>query len=162
MSEAAGGVAAFLPASSGKHPERQLLVVPQWQEADWNLLFSYTRRVRVASGEVLIRRDASERALYFVASGLLEVTGVIGSDSLGAIATVYPGSVIGELSFLDGEPRSAHVWAVADSELYRLDSEDFHRYADAHPRRACDLLLAIGRIVALRLRHSQKSVSQRS
>ena len=64
------------------------------------------------------------------------------------------------LAFLDGLPRSAKVWAVTDSDLYRLDFADYERFAAAQPRRTCDLLFAIGRVVALRLRHSRMRVSQ--
>jgi CRP/FNR family transcriptional regulator, cyclic AMP receptor protein len=74
---------------------------------------------------------------------------------LRATAEVHPGSVVGELSFFDGRPRSAKVRALEDSELYRLDYDDFRRYADVHPRQACDLLMAIGRVVASRLRRTQ-------
>ena len=104
---------------------------------------------------MLIQEDASERVIYFIASGLLEVTSVVSNQSSGTLAKIHPGSVVGELSFFDGRPRSAKVSALADSELYRLDYADFLQYADAHPRRACDLLMAIGRVVASRLRRTQ-------
>jgi CRP-like cAMP-binding protein len=155
MADPGAGIAPFLRAAAEENPEKELLTVPQWKEADWEALFSYARSLQVTSGNVLIQKDASERALYFVASGLLEVTSVLSSYSLGVIAKVHPGSVVGELAFLDGRPRSAKVWAVADSELYRLEFEDYQRFADAHPRATCDLLFALGRIVALRLRRSQ-------
>lgn len=155
MAQAAAGIAVFLRAAAEERPERELLVVPRWQQADWETFFSQARRLNVARGKVLIQEDASERVIYFVASGLLEVTAVLSSQSLGTIAKVHPGSVVGELSFFDGRPRSAKVWAVADSELYLLCYDDFQRYADAHPRQACDLLMAIGRVVASRLRRTQ-------
>ena len=154
MTEPAAGIAAFHRAAA-EHPEREPVVVPQWQRADWEAFFSHAHRLSVPRGKVLIQKDASERVIYFVASGLLEVTSVLSSQSLGTIAKVHPGSVVGELSFFDGKPRSAKVWAVEDSELYRLDYDDFLRYADAHPRRACDVLMAIGRVVASRLRRTQ-------
>jgi CRP-like cAMP-binding protein len=131
------------------------LIVPQWQHADWETLFSHARRLDIAQGGVLIEEDASERVIYFIASGLLEVTSVVIKQSQARLASIHPGSVVGELSFFDGRPRSAKVSAVSDSELYRLDYTDFVQYADAHPRRACDLLMAIGRVVASRLRRTQ-------
>jgi CRP/FNR family transcriptional regulator, cyclic AMP receptor protein len=154
------GIEPFLRAAAEEKPEEELLVVPQWQRTDWETLFSYTQRLEVKRANVLIRKDASERALYFVASGLLEVTSVPTSPSLGVIATVHPGSVVGELAFLDGRPRSAKVCAVVDSDLYQLDFEAYQNFAHAHPRETCDLLFAIGRIVALRLRRSQARVAQ--
>ena len=155
MALPAAGIAAFLHAAAGERPDRQLLVVPQWQAADWKTFLSHAYPLSIARGKVLIQEDASERVIYFVSSGLLEVTSVISSQSMGTLAKVHPGSVVGELSFFDGRPRSAKVWSVADSELYRLDYDAFLQYADAHPRQACDLLMAIGRVVALRLRRTQ-------
>ena len=70
--------------------------------------------------------------------------------------------MVGELAFLDGMPRSAKVWAVTDSDLYRLDFADYERFAAAHTRQTCDLLFAIGRVVALRLRHSRTRLAQSS
>ena len=155
MAAPAAGIAAFLHAAAEERPDRQLLVIPQWQDADWETFLSHARLLNVARGKVLIQEDASERVIYFVSSGLLEVTSVMSSQSMGTLAKVYPGSVVGELSFFDGRPRSAKVWSVADSELYRLDYDAFLQYADAHPRQACDLLMGIGRVVALRLRRTQ-------
>ena len=155
MTAPPSAVEPFLRAATQNERHKELLAIPQWQPADWQTLFSYARAQRVESGSVLIERDVSERALYFVTSGVLEVTAVLSNHSLGVIAKVHPGSVVGELSFLDGEPRSAKVWAVADSELYRLDFHEYESFADAHPREACNVLFAIGRIVALRLRRTQ-------
>jgi CRP-like cAMP-binding protein len=155
MPEPTAGIAAFLRAGTNPDPLAEVLVVPQWQAADWNTLLANARRLELKKGDVLIRKDASERALYLVASGMLEVTSLLSSHSMGLIAKVQPGSVVGEMAFLDGRPRSAKVWAVADSEVYQLDFENYERFADAHPRKACNLLFAIGRIVALRLRRSQ-------
>jgi CRP-like cAMP-binding protein len=63
--------------------------------------------------------------------------------------------VVGELSFFDGHARSAKVWAIADSELYRFEFTAYQAFADEHPRKACDLLLALGSVVSARLRNAQ-------
>jgi CRP/FNR family cyclic AMP-dependent transcriptional regulator len=154
------GVTVFLRAAADPNPDGEPLVVPQWKGADWELLFSYTQHVKVSRDDVLIRQNAAERTLYFVESGRLEVTSVASGLSLRAFDWFHPGSVVGELAFLDGKPRAAGVCAIVDSELYRLDFQDYLAFADAHPRKACDLVLAIGRLVALRLRHTLSSVKQ--
>jgi CRP-like cAMP-binding protein len=153
-------ITPFLRAAEETQSEGELLVIPRWRRPAWATLFSYTERLAVPSGHVVISKGAAERALYLVTAGLLEVTSVLGAHSLGVITTVAPGSVVGELSFLDGRPRSAKVWAIADSELHRLHFNQYERYAAAHPREACDLLFALGRLVALRLRHTTSRMSQ--
>ena len=150
----------FMRGATGSTAGADALSVPQWQAEDWTALFTHADLVKVPRGSVLIEKDSAERALYFVATGMLEVTTILGGLSLAAIAKVRPGSVVGELAFLDGRPRSAKVWAVADSELYRLQFTAFEAFADAHPRKACDLLLALGRVVSIRLRNTQAQRAQ--
>lgn len=146
---------AFLRPSGETVGDDEALSVPQWQPADWSALFSYAELVVVPRGSKLIEKHRLERALYFVASGLLEVTNILGGKTSAASAIVRPGEVVGELSFLDGHPRSASVFAIADSELYRLQFDRFEAFAAARPDRAWQLLLALGRVVSMRLRHTE-------
>jgi len=154
MAQDAAGDNAFLRPSGQTLGDDEGLSVPQWRPADWSSLFAYAERVTVPRGSKLIEKDKLERALYFVASGLLEVTNILGGKSTEASAIVHLGEVVGELSFLDGHPRSASVFAIADSELYRLQFDRFEAFAAAHPDKAWQLLLALGRVVSMRLRHT--------
>jgi len=154
-SDPAAGIAAFVHAVAEAKPGAERLLVPHWRAADWEALFAFARPQQVLRSAVLIEQDGSDRALYFLVSGRLQVVAVLGSDAPGVIATVDAGSVVGELAFFDGRPRLAKVWAVEDSALYRLEFEDYRRFADAHPRQACELVFALGVIVASRLRRTQ-------
>jgi CRP-like cAMP-binding protein len=154
MTQDAAGENAFLRPAGETVGDDEGLSVPQWQPADWSTLFSHAERVVVPRGTALIEKDRVERAIYFVASGLLEVTNILGGKATGASAIVHPGEVVGELSFLDGHPRSASVFAIADSELYRLQFARFEAFAAARPDKAWQLLLALGRVVSMRLRHT--------
>jgi CRP/FNR family cyclic AMP-dependent transcriptional regulator len=152
-----GEFAVFLPPTTNVPRELERLIVSQWRRAEWETLFSYMQKVNVCRGDRLILWNATDRALYFVEAGALEVTSVTGGFSREAIQLFLPGSVVGELSFFDGRPRSAEVRAAVDSALHRLDFEAYKRFADAQPRMACDLLFAIGQLIALRLRHTMSS-----
>ena len=160
MAEVHSGVEPFLRAGAKATRDANSLVVAEWQRTDWETLFSYAELVKLARGDTLIHRNAAERTLYFVDAGALEVTTLTGGVSPEAIDWFLPGSVVGELSFFDGKPRSAEVSATQDSELYRLDFPAYQRFADAHPRMACDFVFAIGRLVALRLRQTMSKVEQ--
>ena len=98
--------------------------------------------------------------MFFVASGSLDIVRSIGDDSLGRVAAVLPGSVVGELAFFDGRPRTAKVWATADSMLLRLDDEAYRRYLATQPVRAAELMFALGRLMALRLRRTIMQASR--
>ena len=146
------GSTAFVRAAAKGDQDSELLVVPGWREADWEALFGYAERVHVPRGRVLIRKHASERALYFVASGLLEVTAVIGSHSLGRIAKVHPGSVVGEPGLFNDGPRMANVEAMTPCVVWALRGPRLEELAQRLPALALELLRAAGNVMAVRMR----------
>jgi CRP/FNR family transcriptional regulator, cyclic AMP receptor protein len=70
----------------------------------------------------------------------------------GALKSVEAPAVLGELAFLDGEPRSATLQAVSDVEVARISPEAFRRLSDEQPTLALAILADLGRVLALRLR----------
>jgi CRP-like cAMP-binding protein len=70
---------------------------------------------------------------------------------------VGSGTVIGEVAFFDGQPRSADITAAGDVELLVLSYESFEQLAAADPPLAQLLLLDLGRFLAQRLRASEAS-----
>ena len=130
-----------------------LLVIPGWEQKEWSTLLSCARPMELDAGEVLIQPRGSERALYFVASGRLEVAAI---DSAGGgispLATISKGSVVGELAFFDGAPRSAKVWAVTRTRLLKFTLKDYEQYASKNAREAAAFLFAMARLLSYRVR----------
>lgn len=91
-------IAAFLRAAADASPDEEPLVLPRWQRADWEALFSHGQRVNVLRGNMLIRQSAVERALHFIGSGILEVTSVVSYFRVSSIGWFHPGSVVGGAS----------------------------------------------------------------
>ncbi len=131
------------------------LLLPQWRKQEWKKLFAATTSRPFKASEFVIQRGVHDRSLYFVAAGALEV-GVTYVDgvSISSLAKIGAGSVIGEQSFFDSQPRSANVWAVTDGELLCLTQEKFHQLFETDPKLVRDLLFALGRILLQRLRHT--------
>ena len=140
--------------ASGDH-----LLLPGWGATQWRKLIAVTTPRPYRASEVVIQRGVDDQVLYFVAAGALEV-GVTYVDgiSITPLAKVGIGSVIGEQSFFDGQPRSANVWAVTDGELLCLTRERYHELAQREPVLARELLFALGRILSLRLRNTSLRV----
>jgi len=140
---------AFILASDD---DGKALFVPEWGVAEWKALLSLTTEIALPAGETLLRQGESGRTLYFVVAGVVKVSVVYGDQALGLLREVLPGSVLGEVAFFDGGPRTAKVWAVEDSTLLRLNFEDYQKFAAANPQRSTELLFALGALVARRLR----------
>jgi CRP-like cAMP-binding protein len=149
----------FRRSANDKGNTGDYLLLAEWGEAEWRKLLAATTVRPYKSSEVVIQRGVADRALYFVAAGALEV-GVTYVDgvSISPLAKIGAGSVIGEQSFFDSEPRSANVWAVTDGELLCLTFERFHQLAQSEPILMRDLLFALGRILSLRLRNTSMRV----
>jgi CRP-like cAMP-binding protein len=71
---------------------------------------------------------------YRIDQGLLKVSTLSASGGERILAIVGGGTVVGELSLLDGGPRSATVAAIRDSELKFIGRADFRAFAEAHPQ----------------------------
>lgn len=146
---------AALRAASSAPAGTDRLHLGEWTDASWDKLLDHTRPRPFRASEVVIQRDATDRVLYFVVAGSLEV-GITQVDgvSISPLAKIAPGSVIGEQSFFDGQPRSANVWGVSDGETLQLEFGDFTRFSQSEPVLARDLLFALGRILSSRLRNT--------
>ena len=71
------------------------------------------------------------------------------------IAILGPGAIVGELSVIDGLPRSASVVALQDCMLRFVSRESFKQRANTHPE-TCQALLAI---LAARLRQVDETLA---
>lgn len=135
------------------------LFLPGWSDDDWRRLLDQAPVRTVPAGAALIRGGAADRTLYIVITGQLEVMAHAGDGmSMGRIARVGPGGVVGEQAFFDGAPRTAGAWAVADCTVAALTPEAFAGLAAAEPALGTDLLFALGRVLAQRLRRTTASL----
>src|SRR6516162_2375971 len=85
----------------------ETLLLHNWRDADWQQLFRFTTFRNVVPGDALIRHGEPDRTIYFALRGQLEVILHSGDGiSMGRVALVAAGSILGELAFFDGGPRS--------------------------------------------------------
>jgi CRP/FNR family transcriptional regulator, cyclic AMP receptor protein len=137
----------------GTEAAKDSLLLPDWTKQDWEKFLSLTTTRAVRTGEFVINRNASDRTLYLVASGEYEVgTMRVGGATMRSIAYITAGSVIGDQSFFDGQPRSANVWAASAGVLLLLEYSSYQQYARAEPGLAVDFVFALGRVLSMRLR----------
>ena len=133
--------------------QKDCLNLPGWDDDCWKQLLAGSKVMVLEDGGMLLERDDPCGDLYFLVEGSLQVS-IPHADgmTLTGPVTRYPGSIIGEIAFLDGGTRTASVWSRGKSILLHLPASEFQSFMAAEPKLACEVLWAIGRIVAERLR----------
>jgi CRP-like cAMP-binding protein len=119
------------------------------------LLFANAKVVRLSAGEALFLAGDPGDGCYRVEQGLLKVSIIAPSGAERILAIVGVGGIVGELSVIDGLPRSASVTAVRDSELSFISRAVFQAFADEHPEVYRDLVA----LLAGRLRDTDEVVA---
>ena len=109
----------------------------------------------------MVRKVADAVTIPFTVGGGLRTVEDLRSVLLaGADKTLINSSavrtpdLIGEVAFLDGEPRSATVTALTDGVLARLSWESFEQIQRESPSLAVKVALGVGEVLARRLRAS--------
>jgi CRP-like cAMP-binding protein len=111
-------------------------------------------RRRYGRGAVVLARGDADRSLFLIASGSVEVLVHEGNKER-RVREQGPGTVLGEVAFFDGMPRSATVRALTDCELFRMGADAFEVLAARHPDLGRRVLLELGRVLAARLRQAE-------
>lgn len=98
------------------------------------------------AGAAVVRRGEAGDSLYLLAEGVLEVRIPRPDGSESAIDRLFPGAVLGEMSLLTGQPRSATVVAVTEAVVLELRKADLDPVLRARP----ELLEGLTAIMAAR------------
>ncbi|HEC12966.1 MAG TPA: Crp/Fnr family transcriptional regulator [Acidiferrobacteraceae bacterium] len=99
----------------------------------------------VPRNSVLMRQGDNPSALYVVLSGKVRVM-VCGDDGKELVlGNLGPREYFGELALIDGEPRSATVTAVEDTELGIISKADFVSCMGNSPEIAISLMRALSK-----------------
>ena len=93
-------------------------------------LFSVARPVMFAKGEAVVRQGQPGHSMFVMRRGDASVT-LAGTQ--GEVARLGPGDVLGEMSLLTGEARSATVTALTDCDLLEIDDEGFRSVVMENP-----------------------------
>ncbi|MEO5742004.1 MAG: cyclic nucleotide-binding domain-containing protein, partial [Vicinamibacterales bacterium] len=131
---------AILPALFGPVDDAMLQEIES--VAEW---------VSLPQGRVLFDQGDPGEAAYILVNGRLQAI-VRGSTGPGrAVGEIRPGETVGEMAIFTGEPRSARVIALRDSDLLMLDRSALDRLIAIYPQ----ALMALTKLVINRLRQTQ-------
>jgi CRP/FNR family transcriptional regulator, cyclic AMP receptor protein len=117
--------------------------------ADLKRIASVAKRMRYREGAVVVEEGSTGGRFFVIQSGTAKVV-VRGRTR----ATLGPGAYFGELSVLDGEPRTASVVAAEPLEVWSIADFNFRPLLKDRPALALKLLSAL----TARLRRVENSL----
>ncbi len=122
---------------------------------------SVLKKLSYKKGDLVFSENDTSRDLYILTKGLMTIKIHLPErDRNKRLYTYAPGTVFGEMAFLDGRNRSASVWARTDSETFCLTQNAFQRLLSTDPELAVKLCLNIAKEVSLRLRRTSAQLRQ--
>jgi CRP/FNR family transcriptional regulator, cyclic AMP receptor protein len=98
--------------------------------------------LEASAGTVLTKAGASGDSFFLIIDGRVSVETQIGLGD-----PLHPGDFFGEMSLVDGEPRSATITATTDVRLLVVDRSHFWRLLDEAPDLVRRVLVVLSRRV---------------
>jgi CRP-like cAMP-binding protein len=111
--------------------------------------------VRLKADEVLFLASDPGDGCYRIDEGLLKVSMMSRTGTERILSFMGPGSIVGELSMIDGRPRSAAVVAVRDATLSFLSRSAFEAFAQRQP----EIYKSLVTLLATRLRETDTVIA---
>ncbi|MFG1482629.1 Crp/Fnr family transcriptional regulator [Halobacteriovorax sp. GFR7] len=87
----------------------------------------------INADQYLIREGDESTEVYILEEGTLGVFKVRNDQEV-KIGTIFPGELVGEMSFFDGGPRCATIKALTNSKLIVIPSVKFETYLSKQPK----------------------------
>lgn len=114
-------------------------------------LFAAMDSAMAAAGDVILSKGSSSRSLLLLEEGQVEVFEESGGDPV-VLATLGPGSVVGEVGFVDGCTRTHSVRAVTPCRLRRLTRDRLLLLVKDDPGLFAKLTISLAELIAFRFR----------
>jgi CRP/FNR family cyclic AMP-dependent transcriptional regulator len=122
-------------------------------------LAAFSRELRFPAGARIFEEGDQGKEMYIVAEGRVRIGKQTAGDGEEALAVLERGDFFGEMSLIDGQPRSAGASAHgAELTVLALDQAAVHAVLAMDPQAALSFLQLLCRLIAKRLREIDDKV----
>jgi CRP/FNR family cyclic AMP-dependent transcriptional regulator len=109
-------------------------------------------------GTTILNEGGMDGCMLLVVSGRVEILKCGSGNAMKTVATIGPGQSFGEMTLIDGEPRSASALAATHVSLLLLSKENFTRLVDEEPKLGAAFLLKLAVSMSRRLRQTTETL----
>lgn len=129
-------------------------------ESDYQTIEEYMFRYDYEAGAYVFKEGTHGGYMFFIVDGNVEIIKQF-DNKKHTIAELGPGRSVGEMSLIDGAPRSATVRAKDNLSLIVLKREDFQRLLEDQPEIANRVLMGISILLSRSLRETNKNFTEK-
>ena len=130
----------------------------QWGEGlsaeEMERFSQYLYLAKAHPDEKIFNEGAIEPYMCFVAEGMVRVTKGDSKRNIKTICDIGPGRTVGEMSIIDGLPRSASAVAIQETLVLVLTKDNFEHLIQDNPRLGVALYKRLAQMISHRLRVS--------
>jgi len=159
------GLTELYPVEMSVKDKAGLLDETPWSHGfNWQQtlkLASCMKTYRIVERGVVFEEHERHSYLCVVLKGRVAVMKEDVDEGQQQLVTFEPGSVFGEVSLVDGQPRSASVIALEDSLVIVLTQEAFNGILEKYPALGVQLLLKVARFLSGRLRQTSGALVEK-
>lgn len=115
-------------------------------------LARYMNLHHIAAGNTLFREGSKGTYFMIIAEGRVDILKRNSTDSAHKVCTLKAGDTLGEMSLIDGEPRSATAIAATDVTLLVMTAERFASLSETLPKVALAMVMKMAKQMSQHLR----------
>ena len=136
----------------------ELLDRTKWlNELSWHEVQAFAKYVnayQAGQGKVIFSEGSREAYLCVLAQGKVNIMKESARKEKKLISVITPGRAFGEMSVIDGQPRSASAVAAETSLLLVLAKNDFLALIEKEPHLAVKFIMKLAIVLSQRLRQT--------
>ena len=114
------------------------------------------RRRKFARDDVIFHQGDDGESFYIIESGTVRITQLSEDGRELTLIVLRKGDFFGDMSLLDGEPRSAAAITAEETEVLTLFRDDFMNFIIRYPPASLEIL----RVLSLRLRRMDEVLAE--
>jgi len=122
---------------------RQIPLFESMEDADLVALGNKLTPKSFGEGDVIFAQGDEGHAMYLIQEGAVDIVAGSGTQRV-TLASLFNGQYFGELSLLDGAPRSATALAARPTQALALEREHFVDFVKRRPEAALSIMHEIG------------------
>jgi len=119
-------------------------------------LAEYIELKNFYEGDVIFKQGDKGEELFVLKEGECEVQVDIGTDRKLSVQIMEPGTIFGELSFIDGKERTGTVICKKDAKVLILKRSDFDKFMKEDKEAGSKMAMNIAKMIAEKLRDTDK------